>query len=84
MSETSISLGTGTQAPRSVEAQKVGLLKEQGERVTTSCSVETGNRLAVRAVDATAVVVVRVDTDLMARQKKNAEANASIRRRSRS
>ena len=85
MSETGTHPVSGTQVSKAMEPQReVEILRGQGEKVTTAYSASGGNRIPIRAADATKVVVVRVNTELLARQKKTSEANASIRRRSRS
>jgi hypothetical protein len=84
MNETGMNQGSGTQVSKAMEQKKVELIRENGEKVTTNYSSNAGNRYAVRASDANKVVVVRVNTELLTKQKKIAEANASIRRRSRS
>ena len=84
MSETSMHTGSGTQVSKAMESQRVKILQGHCEKITTTYSASGGNRIPVQAADATKIVVVRVNTELLSRQKKTAEANASIRRRSRS
>ena len=84
MSETSMIPRSGTQGTRSSEAKKIEVIAGQGERVTTFYSTSDVGRYPVRVSEDKKVVVVRVNTELLSRQKKIAEVNASIRRRSRS
>lgn len=84
MSETGMYAGSGTQAANAGATKELKVMEPNREPIATAGAASAGNRYAVRVKKGQEAVVMRVDTEQLGRQKKIAEANASIRRRSRS
>jgi hypothetical protein len=80
MGETSLILGSGTQAPAEGRVNK--LIVEMGEAPLCSGHISVdANMFPVRVKSSETKILIRVDVELMKRQQEIAEANEEIRRR---
>jgi hypothetical protein len=83
MGETSMVPGSETTVSSAGEMKRVELAPRDGEKVQTSHTAKGGQTFPVRVSKGKDVVVLRLNTERLTQQKKNAEANESIRRRTR-
>jgi hypothetical protein len=83
MGETGMIWGSGTDAGGPAVEKPVGVEPGASERVLTSHAGKDADRYAVRISKGKETVVLRVNTELMSQRSKIAEANESIRRRTR-
>lgn len=83
MGETSTTPNPTTQVSSDAVTRRVTVVEAGSQTVLTTCGVEDALRFPVRVSRTGDRVPVRLDTELLAEQRKTAEANESIRRRSR-
>jgi len=84
MGDTSTTPNPTTQVSSDAATKRVTVIQPSSHTVLTTCGIEDALRFPVRVSRTADRVPVRLDTELLAEQRKTAEANESIRRRSRS